>query len=107
MVFPCEDVSRRILPVFRALMARKLVGRYGLTQVKAASLLGVSQPSINHYLTSKRGRLESLREMEELERLTDELAEKVAKGLIDREAIIEGFCKLCRRMRENPRLNES
>jgi len=107
MTFPCETVSRRILPIFRALMARKLVDRYGLTQVKAAAILGVSQPSINHYLTSKRGRIEPLKEMEALEQLTDELAEKVAKGLIDREAIIRGFCKFCKRMRESPRLNEA
>ncbi len=107
MIFPCETVSRRILPVFRALMARKLVDRYGLTQVKAAAILGVSQPSINHYLTSKRGRMESLEEMEALERLTDELAEKVAKGLIDREAIVKGFCKFCRRIRESPQVNEA
>ncbi|MCD6479839.1 hypothetical protein J7L65_03530 [Candidatus Bathyarchaeota archaeon] len=107
MIFPCETVSKRILPIFRALMARKLVDRYGLTQVKAAAILGVSQPSINHYLTSKRGRLESLEEMEALERLTDELAEKVAKGLIDREAIVKGFCKFCKRMQDSKRLNEA
>ena len=99
MTLPCETVSRRILPVFRALMARKLVGRYGLTQVKAAAILGVSQPSINHYLTSKRGRVESLEEMEALERLTDELAEKAARGLLRQEDVARELCKFCRRLR--------
>ncbi|KYH36987.1 MAG: transcriptional regulator [Candidatus Bathyarchaeota archaeon B23] len=99
MDFPCEDVSRRILPVFRAMMARKLVGDYGFTQTEAASILGVSQPSINHYLTSKRGRLETIRGMEELERLTDELAEKMARGLLGREDIVGEFCRVCRRLR--------
>ncbi len=99
MVFPCETISRKILPLFRALMARKLVDRYGLTQMKAASILGVSQPSINHYLSSKRGRLESSEEMEQLERLTDELAEKAARGLLRREDVVREFCRFCRRLR--------
>ena len=93
------------LGIFKSASSRRL--GYGLTQVKAAAILGVSQPSINHYLTSKRGRLESLEEMEALERLTDELAEKVAKGLIDREAIVKGFCKFCKRMQDSKQLNEA
>lgn len=83
-------------------MARKLVDRYGLTQVKAATILGVSQPSINHYLASKRGRLKSPEEMEALERLTDELAEKAAQGLLGREDVVREFCKFCRRLRVKP-----
>lgn len=99
MVLLCENVSRRLLPAFRALMARKLVERYGLKQREAASLLGVSQPSINHYLTMKRGRLESMRGVEELDRVTDELAEKAARGLLGREELGREFCMVCRRFR--------
>jgi predicted transcriptional regulator len=79
------------------MLARRLVGRYGLTQMEVASMLGVSQPSINYYLTSKRGRIKDKKSVEELERLADELAEKMARGIIRSEEIFIEFCKICSR----------
>jgi predicted transcriptional regulator len=48
----CEATSRLIVPAFRLAIARKLVKEYGLTQSRAAALMGVRQASISNYLSS-------------------------------------------------------
>ncbi len=50
-----EIVSKNIIPTLRAIVADILVKKYGFTQVKAASILGVTQPAISNYLYSRRG----------------------------------------------------
>ena len=37
------------------MIARKLIEEHDLTQSEVAEILGVTQPSISHYLNSKRG----------------------------------------------------
>ncbi len=53
--FPCELSARYVIPAVRLMIARKLIEEHGLTQSEVAKLLGVTQPSISHYLNSKRG----------------------------------------------------
>jgi len=53
--FPCEISARYIIPALRLMIAKKLIEEHNLTQAEVAELLGVTQPSISHYLNSKRG----------------------------------------------------
>ena len=53
--FPCELSAKYVIPALRLMIAKKLIEKYGLTQSEVAKLLGVTQPSISHYLNSKRG----------------------------------------------------
>ena len=100
MKLPCEIMARYTLPVFRAMLARRLVNDYGFAQTKVASILGVSQASVNHYLTAKRGRKPLPRMwLEELQKLADELAEDIVKGRIGEEDIPKRLCKLCSHLR--------
>ena len=48
----CEATSRLIVPAFRVAIAKKLINDYGLTQDRAALLMGVRQASISNYLSS-------------------------------------------------------
>src|ERR1035438_882492 len=48
----CEATSRLIVPAFRVAIAKKLIKNYGLTQTRAAALIGVRQASISNYLSS-------------------------------------------------------
>ncbi len=48
----CEAASRLIIPAFRVAVARKLVLDYGITQSKAAGLVGVRQASVSKYIKS-------------------------------------------------------
>ncbi len=50
----CEVFVRRMLPALRALLAKELIERHGLTQLEVSRILGVSQPLINYYLTGRR-----------------------------------------------------
>ena len=102
MKLPCEIMAKYTLPVFRAMLARRLVEEYGFAQTKVASILGVSQASVNHYLTAKRGR-KSLPKvwLEELQKLADEMAEGVVEGRIGEEDIPRRLCKLCTHLRKS------
>ncbi len=53
--FPCEISARYVIPAVRLMIAKKLIEEHNLTQSEVAELLGVTQPSISHYLNSKRG----------------------------------------------------
>lgn len=46
---PCEVAVKRVLPVVRAMIARKFTVSHVLRQVEAAELLGVSQPATSLY----------------------------------------------------------
>lgn len=48
----CEAAGKLIIPAFRVAVARRLVVDYGISQGKAASLLGASQASISKYIKS-------------------------------------------------------
>ncbi len=91
----CDYASRYLVPAVRALVASMLIEKYRLTQVRAAELLGTTQPAISHYLRSKRGMkvLRFIREDEELMKMIDELASKLVKG----EEIKDFFCEICRK----------
>lgn len=53
--FPCELSAKYIVPALRLMIAKRLIEKHGLTQSEVAKLLGVTQPSVSHYLNSKRG----------------------------------------------------
>lgn len=48
----CETASRLTVPAFRVAVAKKLVREYGLSQNRAAALMGVRQASVSKYLSS-------------------------------------------------------
>ena len=100
MSVPCEVMARRLLPALRALIARELVERHGLAQSKVASLLGVTQASVSHYLSAKRGKLKGLVcEPEELKSMAREVADRIADGSIKPEDIPKVLCKICSRIK--------
>ena len=96
MKFPCEIVAKNVLPAFRAMLARKLVNEYGFTQIKVASILGVSQASINYYLTSKRGRrVEIMKNLRELKRVVENMAREIAEGRMTQARMFKEVCEVC------------
>ncbi|MCS7117434.1 MAG: hypothetical protein NZ957_01425 [Thaumarchaeota archaeon] len=56
MLLPSEIEARWLLPTLRALVVRRLVMEYGLTQEKTAYLLGITQASVSNYLRAVRGK---------------------------------------------------
>jgi hypothetical protein len=96
MKFPCEIITRELLPVLRALIAKELVGRYHFTQTQTAVMLGVSQAAINYYVESKRGsQTQKLKKVKNLDKTAKKIAETFAKGEIDYSEIFRSVCNLC------------
>lgn len=94
---PCETfVVERLLPFLRSHVARRLATDRG--QVEVATLLGVSQPAVSHYLTGDRGHDPDLEThpvvARELDRLEGVLREGVSGG--ERR---EALCQACVQVR--------
>ena len=97
---PCEIIVKRVLPALRAMIARELVGKYGFAQAQVANILGVTQASVSHYLSAKRGKIaEGICEPEELKHTASEIASKIAKGVLKREDLPKLFCNFCSRLK--------
>ncbi|MCX8171923.1 MAG: helix-turn-helix domain-containing protein [Candidatus Bathyarchaeota archaeon] len=98
MYLPCESIGRRLVPIFRACIARELIEKYGFTQVEAAKKLGTTQAAISQYLRLKRG-TGDLGQLEEIlpiiQSAAGEVASKIASGEIDLDGIALKFCELC------------
>lgn len=90
----CELSAKYVLPALRLMIARKLIGKYGLTQSEVAGILGVTQPSISHYLNSKRGmKIERiLSRSSEVRKYVDKYVKSVVSSGSSKEM---SFCTLC------------
>lgn len=95
MSLRCEFSARYIIPALRLMIARKLIDEYGLTQSEVARLLGVTQPSISHYLNSKRGiKMErTLLRSSEVRKYIDNYARRIASS---RSFKSTSLCRLCK-----------
>ncbi|MGZ4904901.1 MAG: transcriptional regulator [Halobacteriota archaeon] len=51
---PCEIAIWHILPTIRSEVSKELV-KFGLSQKEISERLGVTQPAVSQYMTSKRG----------------------------------------------------
>lgn len=94
----CETIGKYVLPVFRSLVAKELVGTHHLTQVDAAQMLGTTQAAISQYINSKRAFKGTEQFGNILPRIKAE-AKKTAHRLADKEVnwneVTLDFCKLC------------
>jgi len=100
----CEVYVKCILPALRALVAKIMVKEYGLSQLDAAKILGVTQASINYYLSGKRGQkvLAELELIDEVRRIANE----IARRLIEERRLdhTDYFCRLCILLKNNESL---
>ncbi len=51
---PCETAIWHILPTIRSEVSKELV-KFGLSQKEISERLGITQPAVSQYVTSKRG----------------------------------------------------
>ncbi len=79
----CETFVMKYSTAIRILVAKELMERYGLSQLKASKLAGIPQPLLNYVINRKR----KLKGLEDLYRnpkvieLIKSIAEEVYKGL--------------------------
>jgi uncharacterized protein len=103
----CEIASQYLLPTLRALTAKTLMEKHGMTQQVAASKLGLTQSAISQYMRQLRGSNIKILEkdkviMEEVEKF----ASNIASGNLSSIGILDDFCLICRAARRRKILCE-
>ncbi len=102
MILPEELASKSVIPAIRALIVKRLVEDYGMTQQEAAKLLGVTQPAVSKYLHQKRGAAIRLNGIKEIDQATSEIAQMVSAHKVPPIEVmskIEAACDYVRRNR--------
>ncbi len=94
----CESIGKFVVPIFRSLVAKELIGTYHLTQVEAAKKLKTTQAAVSQYINSKRA-IKCTEEFNDILPRIQAQAKKTAKQLANQETTWEevtvDFCKLC------------
>ncbi|MHA2118237.1 MAG: transcriptional regulator [Candidatus Thorarchaeota archaeon] len=100
---PCETIVAAFLPAIRSIIARELVENQSMSQVKAAELLGTTQPAISQYLTHKRGDklTETLQSMPEVKQALQEVVENMTKEDDEPKDAVGTICNICMSLRRD------
>jgi predicted transcriptional regulator len=92
----CESVSQQILPAVRAVLAKKLIENYNLSQNQVAFLLETTQPAISQYKRDARGYKDGIfDDNPNLIEIIDSIARRLASGEISPQQSNGEFCKIC------------
>ncbi len=95
----CEIFIKRYLPSLRALITKKLIEKYSLTQTEVAKKLETTQPAVSHYLREARGKfVKKIENDEEILSKIDEMVEMVNAG-VDKVQLLKFFCEICKILR--------
>lgn len=97
MKTPCEIIVWEIIPVIRKELAKSLIEDHGLTQRKAAEMLGLTEAAVSRYISGKRGTKE-IQDEYILEKIKKS-ANQIFKG--NGTTIIEETCKICNLLKSN------
>ncbi len=97
MIFPCEKAVWYYLPQIRADLARELV-HTGMTQSRAAKLLGVTPAAVSQYLNRKRGQ-QNIRSRDYRKEIRLAV-EKLCAGAVESE-LYGIVCKCCQLLKKN------
>jgi len=104
MKFLCEVIVQDVLPAMKALLAKELTHKHGLTQKQAAEKMGCTQAAISQYLRELRGyKIKLLQKDEKSMEKLGELAKKLASGSAGSEFSSE-ICGICDGMRKRDML---
>jgi predicted transcriptional regulator len=97
----CEIVVQLVLPKMRALIAKRLMEKYKLTQQDAASKLGLTQSAISQYTRELRGSKVKILEKDEIvNKEIEKFVDRVASGEFDSLTMLNSFCNICKTIRK-------
>ena len=101
MIHPYEIVSKSALPAFRAMVSKRLIEDYDMTQQQAAVKLGVTQASVSNYARKARGRMLDLEVDENIARAADQVATVLSAENPDRREALRIMTEVCDYVRAN------
>ncbi|QKQ99572.1 transcriptional regulator [Metallosphaera tengchongensis] len=91
LLIPCETAMKDIIPSIKALLVQQLV-KDGISQFKAASLLGLTPAEVSYYLKGKRADSENKKILEMDEEFM-EMVRHYSQKLVDADQV--NICPLC------------
>jgi predicted transcriptional regulator len=103
----CSIIVKKVLPAFRSYLAKALINKYGYTQTKAASSIGVTQAAISNYVHSKRAKRGYKKlgiNYSLVESIANETAEKIVYDKIKPAEITLYFCKFCNSLKASNKI---
>ena len=101
MRFPCEEISKIVIPAIRALIVKELNEKYGKNQIEIATLMDLTQPSVSYYLRGERGGKGAaiIKESKHYQTIL-ELTEKIVNNSTSEVELFDMVCGLCHELRE-------
>jgi uncharacterized protein len=103
----CECVSQYVIPTMRALIAKRLMEKYKLTQQAAATKLGLTQSAVSQYIRNLRGsKVKTIENDEVVIKEIDTFVDRVASGDMSPMDSMDQFCKICKTVRKRKLLCE-
>ena len=100
MNLPCEVAVKSVIPAIRSAIARELTQSYGLKQIEAAQILGVTQTAVSKYTRHCRGAVLEVNEVEGAQPVLKETVWSLANGEMDKYELAEKLCLVCGIIRE-------
>ena len=94
MLLPAEIETRTSVPALRAMVAKRLLSKYDLSQKAAAEAMGVTQAAISNYLRGTRGSAFTIGSDSRIEVLIQEVAEMMVERK-ETSSIISKFSEAC------------
>jgi len=97
----CETASQYVLPTMRAVIAKRLMEKYKLTQQNAAIKLGLTQSAVSQYIRNLRGsKIKSIEKDENINKEIDIFVDRIASGDMNSLAALNSFCNICKLIRK-------
>lgn len=91
LIIPCESAMRDVIPAIKAILVDQLV-KDGISQSKAAALLGITPAEVSYYLKGKRADRKYKQVLEKDEEFMEMIAQ-YATRLTDADQI--NICPIC------------
>ncbi len=95
MIIPCEISTKSVVPAIKAAIARDLVEVRGLSQTRAAEILGISQSAVCRYSQGMRGSVISVGKVKEAAPIIKRMADLLLTGNYSRNEFVRSFCAVC------------
>jgi predicted transcriptional regulator len=106
MIVPYEMVYKTAIPTLRAMIARRLIEEYGLSQEEVAKKLEITQAAVSYYIKGKRAAMLRLDDVNEIRQRMDEMADFLFKGKMSRKEFRFRITEACDYVRESKLLCE-
>jgi len=101
MLVPCEIAVKSVIPAVRAYVAKELTRTHKMKQNDVANLLGITQTAVSKYTRNVRGQAIRIDQQKEIQKMMNKIALKAAQGKIQGPQLIQGFCEVCKTVRQN------